>query len=118
MDGEHRPHVEALVVLGDDGNPSFSLTSQRVKSDADFELLIAALVNGINMQLGHVADHRGLDRTAMLARINRLIAIMAQGNDQSPQRFVAQKQDDDDPTSPPKLDPPPYDPDGRAELDW
>ncbi len=89
------PNITAYVELGDDGNPSFTVKTDRIKTIQDLELLFAGMMNGIEMQVGHIAEHEGMDVEAMKARIMTMVQIMAKDNNNSPQRFVAKQQDDD-----------------------
>lgn len=83
------PTIEIAVGLPTDGNPAFSLRSTNMKSDHDFELLVAAAFNGLNLHLSNYAKHQDHPLDQVQRRIEKMIRVMAQGNETSPMTYEA-----------------------------
>lgn len=84
------PTIEAAVVLTDDGIPGFTLRSQNMRTRHDFELLTAAMFNGLNLHAAQYAEQEGIPIEHVQLRLQRMIQELALGNATSPMTFEAQ----------------------------
>ena len=82
------PTIEMIVILND-GLPALSVKADHLKTPQDFELLLAAAFNGMNLNIEHYAAQRGDHPEAVKLRIQRMIQELAKGNDTSPMQFQA-----------------------------